>query len=161
MAWRATSRRIGSKLLTTMVSGVSSTIRSQPVAFSRARMLRPSRPMMRPLRSSEGSCTELTVVSATTSEDTRWMAAVMTHRAFLVASSWASSSIRRTSLAASILALYSSWATSSALASSRVRPAMASRRRDCSSMTRLTSAWSAASRSWSSFTRSVLSSTLP
>ena len=35
-------------------SGVSSTIRSTPVACSRARMLRPSRPMMRPFMSSLG-----------------------------------------------------------------------------------------------------------
>ena len=35
-------------------SGVSSMMRSQPVAASKARMLRPSRPMMRPLMSSRG-----------------------------------------------------------------------------------------------------------
>ena len=63
MAWRATSRRMGSKLETTMLSGVSSTMRSQPVAFSRARMLRPSRPMMRPFISSLGNCTTDTLVS--------------------------------------------------------------------------------------------------
>ena len=44
-------------------SGVSSMIRSTPVAVSSARMLRPSRPMMRPFISSLGSGTTLTVVS--------------------------------------------------------------------------------------------------
>ena len=44
-------------------AGVSSTIRSTPVASSSARMLRPSRPMMRPLRSSLGRSTTETVVS--------------------------------------------------------------------------------------------------
>ena len=43
--------------------GVSSTIRSTPVASSSARMLRPSRPMMRPFRSSLGRSTTETVVS--------------------------------------------------------------------------------------------------
>ena len=38
----------------TTVSGVSSMIRSTPVACSRARMLRPSRPMIRPFISSDG-----------------------------------------------------------------------------------------------------------
>ena len=38
-----------------IASGVSSMMRSQPVAVSRARMLRPSRPMMRPFISSLGS----------------------------------------------------------------------------------------------------------
>ena len=44
--------------------GVSSTITSTPVAFSKARMFRPSRPMIRPFMSSEGMSTVLTVVSA-------------------------------------------------------------------------------------------------
>ena len=56
-AWRATSRRSGSKAEMTIASGVSSMMRSTPVAASSARMLRPSRPMMRPFRSSEGSST--------------------------------------------------------------------------------------------------------
>ena len=46
-------------------SGVSSMIRSMPVAASSARTLRPSRPMMRPFISSEGSGTTATVRSAT------------------------------------------------------------------------------------------------
>jgi hypothetical protein len=62
---RASSRRSGSNAETVMTSGVSSTIRSTPVACSRARMLRPSRPMMRPFMSSLGSGTTDTVDSAT------------------------------------------------------------------------------------------------
>ena len=46
-------------------SGVSSMIRSMPVAVSSARILRPSRPMMRPFISSLGRLTTDTVVSAT------------------------------------------------------------------------------------------------
>ena len=57
IARRATSRRTGSKPDRTTVSGVSSMIRSTPVACSRARMLRPSRPMMRPFISSLGRWT--------------------------------------------------------------------------------------------------------
>ena len=60
---RATSRRTGSKLESVMVSGVSSMMRSQPVSVSMARMLRPSRPMMRPFISSFGSGTTDTVTS--------------------------------------------------------------------------------------------------
>src|SRR5713226_9402049 len=54
-ATRATSRRTGSNPLMITASGVSSTMRSIPVACCRARMLRPSLPMMRPLSSSVGS----------------------------------------------------------------------------------------------------------
>ena len=64
-AIRATSRRIGSNAETITASGVSSMIRSTPVAVSSVRMLRPSRPMMRPFMSSFGSDTTETVVSAT------------------------------------------------------------------------------------------------
>ena len=55
---RATSRRTGSKDESMTASGVSSMIRSTPVACSRARMLRPSRPMMRPFISSLGMVTD-------------------------------------------------------------------------------------------------------
>ena len=54
--------------------GVSSTISSTPVASSSARMLRPSRPMMRPFRSSLGRSTTETVVSIACSAALRWMA---------------------------------------------------------------------------------------
>ena len=51
---RAISRRTGLKQEITTASGVSSMMRSMPVAASSARMLRPSRPMMRPFMSSDG-----------------------------------------------------------------------------------------------------------
>ena len=106
-ARRATSRRSGSKAEMTIASGVSSMIRSTPVAASSARMLRPSRPMMRPFRSSEGSSTTDTVASTTVSEASRWIAMPMMRRAFWVACSMASSSIRRISPAASTRASFS------------------------------------------------------
>ncbi len=62
-AIRATSRRIVSKALTITTPGVSSMMTSTPVAFSKARMLRPSRPMMRPFISSLEMPTVLVVVS--------------------------------------------------------------------------------------------------
>ena len=49
---RAISRRTGSKLDITIASGVSSTITSTPVAASKARIFRPSRPITFPLISS-------------------------------------------------------------------------------------------------------------
>src|ERR1700750_2082422 len=61
---RAISRRAPSKAESTTAFGVSSMMKSTPVRFSRARMLRPSRPMMRPFMSSDGSWTTETVVSA-------------------------------------------------------------------------------------------------
>src|SRR5665647_3374676 len=67
---RAVSRRTPSKPDSTTASGVSSMMKSMPVVFSRVRMLRPSRPMMRPFMSSDGRLTTDTVVSAT------WLAAV-------------------------------------------------------------------------------------
>src|SRR2546425_439054 len=63
-ARRPTSRRTGSKHETTTVSGVSSMMTSTPVAASKARMFRPSRPMIRPFISSEGRATADTVLSA-------------------------------------------------------------------------------------------------
>ena len=61
---RAISRRTPSKPDSTTAFGVSSMMKSTPVRFSSARMLRPSRPMMRPFMSSLGSWTTETVVSA-------------------------------------------------------------------------------------------------
>ena len=49
-------------------------MKSTPVRFSSARMLRPSRPMIRPFMSSEGSCTTETVVSAAWPAASRCMA---------------------------------------------------------------------------------------
>ncbi len=54
---RATSRRTGSKQLRITAPGVSSMTRLTPVTCSKERMLRPSRPMIRPFMSSAGSCT--------------------------------------------------------------------------------------------------------
>ena len=64
-ATRATSRRTGSKQDSSTAYGVSSTTRSTPVAFSRARMFRPWRPMMRPFMSSLGKGTVETATSDT------------------------------------------------------------------------------------------------
>ena len=66
-ARRAISLRTGSKQESVTASGVSSMMRSTPVAFSIARILRPSRPIRRPFMSSLGSCTVVTVASETTS----------------------------------------------------------------------------------------------
>ncbi len=60
---RAISRRTGSKPEMTTTSGVSSMIMSTPVRFSRVRMLRPSRPMIRPFISSDGRETVVMVLS--------------------------------------------------------------------------------------------------
>ena len=71
---RAISRRTPSKADRTTALGVSSMMKSTPVRFSSARMLRPSRPMMRPFISSEGRCTTETVVSAA------WLGGEALHR---------------------------------------------------------------------------------
>ena len=80
-AIRATSRRTGSKPDSTTASGVSSMIRSTPVACSSARMLRPSRPMMRPFISSFGRATTVIVASEVWSAAMRCMTVVSTRRA--------------------------------------------------------------------------------
>ena len=71
---RAVSRRTGSKQDSSTDSGVSSIITLTPVTCSKARMLRPSRPMIRPFMSSPGRCTADTTDSEVCSEATRWMA---------------------------------------------------------------------------------------
>src|SRR6478735_1104554 len=101
MVSRAISRRTPSNAERTTACGVSSMMTSTPVRFSRARMLRPSRPMIRPFRSSEASWTTETVVSAVWPDAVRWMATDRMFRARLSASSRASSSMRRTSFAMS------------------------------------------------------------
>ena len=78
---RPISRRTGSKQESSTASGVSSTTRLTPVTDSKARMLRPSRPMMRPFISSEGRCSTLTTLSAVCSLATRWMASTTMCRA--------------------------------------------------------------------------------
>ena len=74
MDTRAISRRIGSNEEIQIERGVSSTMRSIPVAISRARMLRPSLPMIRPFISSLGSSMKVTVDSMTSRRLTRWEA---------------------------------------------------------------------------------------
>ena len=54
---------------------------STPVAVSKARMFRPSRPMIRPFISSLGSATAATVLSAVCSAASRWIAIEMIRRA--------------------------------------------------------------------------------
>ena len=88
-----------------MASGVSSMIRSTPVRVSRVRMLRPSRPMMRPFISSLGRGTTDTVASATWSAAQRWMAREMISRALVSASS-----LNRASI--SLIFMADSWVTS-------------------------------------------------
>ena len=109
-ASRAISRRTGSKQETVMASGVSSMIRSAPVRVSRVRMLRPSRPMMRPFISSLGRGTTLTVISATWSAAQRWMAVATISRARLSASSLARASISLIFRAVSWVTSDSTWA---------------------------------------------------
>ena len=92
-ARRAISRRTGSKADNTMASGVSSTTISTPVAASNARMLRPSRPMMRPLISSDSMWNTVTEFSIAVSVATRWMDCITIRLASLLAVSLASSMI--------------------------------------------------------------------
>ena len=100
-AIRATSRRIGSKPDKITASGVSSMIKSIPVNVSRARILRPSRPIIRPFISSFGNATTETVVSATWSAAQRWIAPEIISFAFFSASSLACCSISFTIIAVS------------------------------------------------------------
>ena len=86
-------------------------------------MLRPSRPMIRPLRSSLGRSTTETVVSIACSAPQRWIASVMYCLARSTAVSRASASSRFSRLAESWRASPSICLISSSLASSAVRPA--------------------------------------
>ena len=72
-------------------------MKSTPVRFSSARMLRPSRPMMRPFMSSAGSWTTETVVSAAWPAASRCMTTERMLRTRRSASRLVSSSIWRTS----------------------------------------------------------------
>ena len=90
----AISLRMGSKQEMTTASGVSSMMMSTPVSVSRVRMLRPSRPMIRPFISSFGRLTVVTVTSEATSVASRWMVVMRMSRALLSALSFASCSMR-------------------------------------------------------------------
>ena len=111
MVTRPISRRTGSKQEMVTHSGVSSMMRFVPVSCSKERMLRPSRPMMRPFRSSEGIWMVDTVLSAEWSAATRWMARLKISRAFLSASALARVSASRMMTADSRVT--SSWMVSS------------------------------------------------
>ena len=125
-ARRAISRRTGSKADNTIASGVSSTTISTPVAASSARILRPSRPIMRPLISSDSMWNTVTEFSMAVSVATRCMDCITIRFASLLA----------VSLASSIMSLMKDWACVLAssfkdsiirsLASSAERPEMVS-----------------------------------
>ena len=98
---RAISRRTPSKPERITAFGVSSMMKSTPVRCSSARMLRPSRPMMRPFMSSAESWTTETVVSAAWPAASRCMTTERMLRTRRSASRLVSSSIWRTILARS------------------------------------------------------------
>src|SRR5574344_2159098 len=92
-ARRQTSRRIGSNAEITIASGVSSTTISTPVAASRARILRPSRPIIRPFTSSFSIWKTLTEFSIAVSVATRCIVWITIFLAWAFAFSLASSMI--------------------------------------------------------------------
>ena len=131
----AIARRTPSKPERTTAWGVSSMITSTPVRFSSARMLRPSRPMMRPFMSSDGSSTIETVVSAAWLAAVRWMPIEMMLRTRRSDSWRASSSMMRMRRAMSWRERSSTSRRSSSLACVAVRPetrSSASSRAACS-----------------------------
>ena len=90
---RAISRLTGSNPDKIIASGVSSTIISIPVAASKARIFRPSRPITRPLISSLSMLNIDTVFSIALSVAVRWMVWITTFLASLLAVNLASSTI--------------------------------------------------------------------
>src|SRR6478672_9034259 len=130
---RAISRRTPSKAESTTAFGVSSMMKSTPVRFSRARMLRPSRPMMRPFMSSDGSWTTETVVSAAWLAARRCMATERIERTRRSASRFVSSSTWRMIRAESWRAWSSTSLSSAFLAWPALSPATRSSARVCSS----------------------------
>ena len=123
---------MGSKPERMTASGVSSIIRSIPVRFSKARILRPSRPIMRPFISSLGSATTETVLSTAWSAATRWMASVIISRARVSASSLASASISLIIVAISTWTSLLTSCKSLSLACSEVKPEILSNSASCS-----------------------------
>ena len=105
-----------------MASGVSSTTISTPVAASRARMLRPSRPMMRPFTSSLSMWKTLTEFSIAVSVATRCMVWMTIFLACVLALSFASSIISLIYEAALVRASSLRLSTSRLRASSALRP---------------------------------------
>ena len=122
-------------------------MKSTPVRFSSARMLRPSRPMMRPFMSSAGSWTTDTVVSAAWPAAMRCITTARMLRTRRSASRLVSSSIRRTRRAESWRIWSSSSRSSSCLACDALRPATRSRSRTCRSRAAASSS-SRTSRPW-------------
>ena len=123
-------------------------------------MLRPSRPMMRPFRSSLGRSTTETVVSMACSAPQRWIASVMYCLARSTAVSRASASSRLSSFAESCRASLSICLISSSLASSAVR--LATRSSSCCCAATSCSYFAAAaaadfSRSWRALSRAASS----
>ncbi len=147
---RPISRRTGSKHERSTASGVSSMIRLTPVTDSKARMLRPSRPMILPFISSPGRCITETTDSLVCSTATRWMASVTIFRARLSASDLAVASMSLIDSAASRLAWFSIVATSSDFAWSAVSEAT----RSSSALAARSDSVRAFARSSSSFRRS-------
>ena len=142
-----TSRRTGSKQESRTASGVSSIMRLTPVTDSKARMLRPSRPMILPFISSPGRCSTDTTDSLVCSLATRWIARVTIRRARVSPSRRAWLSVSLTMSAASRLAWFSMLATSSAFAWSAVSPAArSSTSRRWSSSRASSSRWPSSSR---------------
>ena len=125
-AKRAISRRTGSNAESTIASGVSSTTISTPVAASRARILRPSRPMIRPLISSESIWKTVTEFSIAVSVATRWIDWITMRLASRLAVILASSMMSLMYEAASVLASSFKDSTKRSLASSAERPERAS-----------------------------------
>ena len=114
----AISRRTGSKQLRIIASGVSSTMNSTPVDASRARMFRPSRPMIRPLMSSLEMLKTETEFSTLCSVATRWMVWITIFFASWLAFCFASSMMSWTWVAAMALASVSNCSFRASRASS-------------------------------------------
>ena len=125
-ARRAISRRTGSKAEITIASGVSSTTISTPQAASMARMLRPSRPMMRPFISSFSMWNTVTEFSMAVSVPILWMVWMTIFLASLLAVILASSIISFMYDAASVLASSLRDSTRRLLASSADSPLITS-----------------------------------
>ena len=105
-------------------------------------MLRPSRPMIRPFMSSEGSSITEAVVSAAWLAATRWSASATRLRARRRASTCASSSCWRTRRASSCRISSSERSISTAFASPTVMPAIVSSSSSSRSFASLSSCWS-------------------
>ena len=136
---RAISRRTPSKLERTTAAGVSSMITSTPVSFSSVRMLRPSRPMIRPFISSLGSSTRRVVLSPACLAASRCIATERMFRARRSASRLVSASISWSLTPAWWRASFSTSASSSCLAWEALRPEMRSSSRRCTRLARFSS----------------------